>query len=119
VASPILSAPTITIVVSLGREIPTSISITHKSYHVAFSGPLSLAVEYQRPVIATNSGELGQFVKKYNIGNSYESDNWKSLIEVTNAFCHTNNRTYNFKLALEENSWENMTNKILSIGTST
>jgi glycosyltransferase involved in cell wall biosynthesis len=95
------------------------IFITHKSYHVAFSGPLSLAVEYQRPVIATNSGELGQFVKKYNIGNSYESDNWKSLIEVTNAFCHTNNRTYNFKLALEENSWENMTNKILSIGTST
>lgn len=95
------------------------IFITHKSYHVAFSGPLSLAVEYQRPVIATNSGELGQFVKKYNIGNSYESDNWKSLIEVTNAFCHTNNRKYNFKLALEENSWENMTNKILSIGTST
>jgi len=94
------------------------IFITHKSYHVAFSGPLSLAVEYRRPVIATNSGEIGQFVKKYKIGVTYESDNWNNLVEVSNNYFENKNNIFDFDLALYENSWENMTNKILTIGNT-
>lgn len=88
--------------------------IPHKGEHLAFSGPLSLAVEYCRPVIASNVGEIGAFVLRNEIGMTFQSDNWDDFIETTNKFYYQlSDYKESFFLDVQrKNSWEEMGKQI-------
>ncbi|PWL30933.1 glycosyltransferase family 4 protein [uncultured Roseivirga sp.] len=90
--------------------------IPYKKYHIAFSGPLSLAVQYSRPVIASDIGEIGAFVKKYNIGHLFECEDWVSFVDETNiALENLNTFSYSFERCQQENSWEAMSRQFIRI----
>lgn len=93
--------------------------LTHKKSFYSFSGPLSLSVEHRRPVISTDVGELGYFVKKFRLGITYEADNWKDLIAKSNHFISSNipinKREFGFDEALSFNSWEVVASRITDI----
>lgn len=88
--------------------------IPHKGEHLAFSGPLSLAVEFCRPVVASNVGEIGRFVKDNNIGMTFSPDNWEDFIETTNRFYNqiSNYDESHFLDVQRKNSWEEMGRQI-------
>ncbi len=94
--------------------------VPHKGNHLAFSGPLSLAVEHCRPVIASDIGEIGSFVKNNDIGTLFLHDNWDDFADVTNRFKDSFDR-YNTELFLEvqrANSWEDMSIRINNVYNS-
>lgn len=93
------------------------IFIPHKKHHFAFSGPLSMAVQYETPVIATDIGEIGYFVKKYKIGNTFRSNDFNDLVKVTNGIVNEKGVDYqdNFRACQQENSWEMMASHISEI----
>ena len=94
--------------------------IPHKGDHLAFSGPLSLAVEYSRPVVASNIGEIGSFVNKNGIGDLFMVDDWNDFIKVINSFIHKLDRydESRFIAVQRENSWSQMAERITNIYTS-
>lgn len=95
--------------------------IPHKGDHIAFSGPLSLAVEYCRPVIASNIGEIGAFVNKNMVGFLFDHDNWDSFVHVVNN--NINNihafKSQQFHCIQRNNSWRNMADQISLIYNKT
>lgn len=88
--------------------------ITHKGFHLSFSGPLSLAVEYSRPVIASNIGEIGSFVRNNGNGELFECEKWSNLVEKTNSFVYNIDkwRKFDFDSLQKNNSWYEMAKKI-------
>lgn len=88
--------------------------ITHKNFHVAFSGPLILAVEYYRPVIASDVGEIGYFVRKNKNGILYECNNWSDMVLKTNEFISNIKLwdTFDFSHVQKRNSWQKMAENI-------
>ncbi|MFA6127041.1 MAG: glycosyltransferase family 4 protein [Bacteroidales bacterium] len=95
------------------------IFLTHKGSFYSFSGPLSLSVEHRRPVVATNVGEIGYFVQRFNLGITYEADNWPDLVIKTNQFIKyqisNSIPEYGFKEAMEYNSWNAVSERIMNI----
>jgi glycosyltransferase involved in cell wall biosynthesis len=94
--------------------------IPHKGEHLAFSGPLSLAVEYCRPVIASNVGEIGTFVRDNQIGATFKSDDWDDFIKITNDFYKqlSDYDESHFLDVQKKNSWDEMGRQINLIYTS-
>ena len=91
--------------------------IPHTGDHLAFSGPLSLAVEYCRPVVASNIGEIGAFVSRYSIGMTFSPDNWDDFVGITNKI-YKELKSYpelHFLGVQERVSWEEMGKQIYSI----
>jgi glycosyltransferase involved in cell wall biosynthesis len=92
--------------------------VPHKSYHIAFSGPLSLAVENHRPVLASDKGEIGNFVRKYGIGETFRSEDWDDFIRLMNGMYEKYRKGrfgYGFEKCIQENSWESMAQRISGI----
>jgi glycosyltransferase involved in cell wall biosynthesis len=86
--------------------------IPHKGEHLAFSGPLSLAVEYCRPVIASDVGEIGTFVRDNKIGVTFRPDDWEDFIQTT---FYNRLSDYDESLFLnvqKKNSWDEMGKQI-------
>lgn len=96
--------------------------LPHKKSTYAFSGPLSLSVQYQRPVICSDIGELGLFTNKHQIGRTFKCENWPDFVEQTNALAEEiKEGKYNndiFKQAMNDNSWETISGRIKSIYNS-
>jgi glycosyltransferase involved in cell wall biosynthesis len=90
------------------------ILIPHKGEHLAFSGPLSLAVEYCRPVVASDVGEIGSFVRKNKIGMTFKPDNWDDFIQTANEFYSqlSKYQESHFLNIQKRNSWEEMGKQI-------
>jgi len=88
--------------------------VPHKKYHIAFSGPLSLAVEFHKPVVASNVGQIGYFVNKYEIGELFDCDNYETLADATNSLVKrlNNNNMFSFEKCVDENTWEAMAQRI-------
>jgi len=84
--------------------------IPHKGNHLAFSGPLSIAVEHCRPVLASDIGEIGSFVKNNKIGALFKHDNWDNFVSVLNdsRFNFSEFDEKVFSNIQDQNSWENM-----------
>lgn len=94
--------------------------IPHKGDHLAFSGPLSLAVEYCRPVVASNIGEIGNFVERNSIGDLFMVDDWEDFIRITNGFLFkvSTFEVSQFCTIQKENSWPQMARRITGIYAS-
>lgn len=90
--------------------------ITHKKYHIAYSGPLSLAMEYSLPVLAGNVFQIGYIVKKYGIGELMDTETFNDLSQgVTKIIKGIKEKKYSqekFNYYYSENTWEAMANKI-------
>ena len=90
--------------------------IPYKAHHIAFSGPLSLAVQYSRPVIASDIGEIGLFVNKYNIGQLFKCEDWASFVKATSrAFKSNQLKNFQFEQCHLENSWDYMAEQIIQL----
>ncbi len=94
--------------------------IPHTGDHLAFSGPLSLAVEYCRPVVASNVGEIGTFVSRNKIGMTFLPDDWNDFTKITNTFYKQISayKEAHFLSVQKDNSWDEMGRQIDLIYTN-
>lgn len=88
--------------------------ITHTKAHIAFSGPLSLSIEFNRPVIASEVGEIKHFVNKNENGVLFKVGDYNDLVEKTNSFLSDLSKwkNFNFEKIQLNNSWHMMAQKI-------
>jgi glycosyltransferase involved in cell wall biosynthesis len=74
------------------RELPyyfhaaDAIILSYKREFVGASGVLSLASEFGLPVIASDAGQLGEFVREFNLGLVFAAEDAESLREAICAF---------------------------------
>jgi glycosyltransferase involved in cell wall biosynthesis len=81
--------------------------LPYKKTFQAQSVVLTLAAKYNIPLIASNVGQNGYDVNKYNIGVTFESENVNSLADVIRQIPNYDYHKFkeNFKFYLEDNSW--------------
>jgi glycosyltransferase involved in cell wall biosynthesis len=63
-----------------------AVLLSYKREFVGASGVLSLAAEFGLPVIASDAGQLGEFVRAFNLGLVFAAENAESLREAICAF---------------------------------
>lgn len=91
----------------------------HTSDFLSFSGPVALAVQYNRLFIASNVGEVGYFTRNSGIGRLYETENMENFVEVLNKLYEdqkldSNNFNTNRKF-VQNYSWIEISNRISSL----
>ena len=105
--------------IPLYYSVADFVFLPHKKSTYAFSGPLSLSVQYQRPVICSDVGELGLFTQKYHIGRTFICEDWKDFLNQTNGLIpEIKSGLYSskvFEQAMKDNSWEAISGRIMSI----
>ena len=91
--------------------------ITHLRHHIAFSGPLSLAVEHCRPVVGSDVGQIGEFVWRNQLGVLFKHDDWNDFVLKTNQLTKqlTTFPVSDFAQIQYKNSWEKMSNSIFNL----
>lgn len=89
--------------------------IPHKAGFLSFSGPLGLSVEYGKPVVASNVGEIGFFVTNGKVGEVFEANNWDDFVNSVNK-CYKAHLNNSYQQQNEEfiNSytWESISKRI-------
>jgi glycosyltransferase involved in cell wall biosynthesis len=92
--------------------------LTHKGNHLGFSGPLSLAVQSQRPVVSSAVGQIGHFVHEYKVGRVFKTENWDDfVVETKKLIVEIQQNLYPpsvFARALHENSWKTISERIFN-----
>jgi glycosyltransferase involved in cell wall biosynthesis len=58
----------------------------HKGSHPGHSGPMHLACTYLVPVVASDCGDIGEFVRETRIGDVFPPGDWKALGEILQRF---------------------------------
>ena len=58
----------------------------HKGSHQGASGPMHLACSYLVPIVASDCGDTGEFVRENRIGEVFPPGDWKALAEILNRF---------------------------------
>lgn len=58
----------------------------HKGSHPGASGPMHLACSYLVPIVASDCGDTGEFVRENRIGELFPPGDWKALAEVLRRF---------------------------------
>ena len=71
---------------SLYHRAASAVILSYPKDFLGASGSLSHAVEYNVPVIASNTGQIGLYVNRYGLGLTYEPDNVESLREAVRRF---------------------------------
>ena len=82
------------------------------------SGIVQIAMNFRKPVIATNVGGLGEVVINNRTGYIVEKENPKALSETIDKFYSENKESEfieNISSEVEKYSWENFTNEILEL----
>ena len=82
------------------------------------SGIVQIAMNFRKPVIATNVGGLGEVVINNRTGYIVEKENPKALSETIVKFYSENKESEfieNISSEVEKYSWENFTNEILEL----
>ena len=110
------------------RDIPLYFSsadivfLPHKKYHLAYSGPLGLAVSYERPVIGSNVSEIGNYIQRYKIGFVFRPGNYRELAQKTNELIEKldnplflKDLSKKCKIAKRDNSWKNVAKKVYTM----
>ena len=69
--------------------------MTYSSNSVSQSGPLSFARNYGLPVISTDIGEIGYYIKKYNVGFTTKNQSSDDLSNEIHKFVSLNNLELN------------------------
>ncbi len=84
-----------------------------RSFH-AQSGPLNLAIGYERPCVASDVGGIGETVKKYNLGVVVKPEDIENLkqgiVELFN-----NRKEFGFNRCKNEMNWENVSNNLIML----
>jgi glycosyltransferase involved in cell wall biosynthesis len=98
--------------VILDREIPDlfkaadAVILPYKNTFHAQSGILNLAIGYEKPLVVTNVGGVGEIVRKYNLGIVVEPENSSALKNGIIQLFESQHNPYGFKRYKEENSWD-------------
>lgn len=84
--------------------------LAYSGWRHSFSGPLSLAVEHNRPVLASDVGEMGSFIRRNKNGILIEPDNLNKLISGIKTMSRKYEEwdEFDFNRLQKENSWEKM-----------
>ena len=67
-----------------------AVILSHRKDFKGASGVLSNAAQYNLPVIAADVGDIGEAVKRYKLGLTFEPENPKSLQEAILSFLNLN-----------------------------
>ncbi len=67
-----------------------AVIISHRKDFKGASGVLSTAAQYNLPVISTDIGDIGETIKKYKLGLTFEAENPLSLREAILSFLNLN-----------------------------
>ncbi|MBK6914545.1 MAG: glycosyltransferase [Ignavibacteriales bacterium] len=82
------------------------------------SGIVQIAVNFRKPVIATNVGGLGEVIINNETGFIVEKENPQALANAINKFYSENNESKfskNMSFAADKYSWQNFTNGLLDL----
>jgi glycosyltransferase involved in cell wall biosynthesis len=82
------------------------------------SGIVQIAVNFRKPVIATNVGGLGEVIINNETGFIIEKDNPQALANAIDKFYSENNEiefSKNLSFVSEKYSWQNFTNGLLDL----
>ncbi len=97
-----------------------AVILSYTSNYIGSSGVLSLACEYQRPVIAADVGDLGATVAEYEIGLTFKTQDPQSLRDAVRRFLLLPQSSIKqFKKRMKqihrERSWPNIANRHLAV----
>lgn len=106
------------------REVPLYFSasdaviLAHKRIWVGNSGVLLQACQYQRPIVGTEHGQIGEFIQKWGLGVAFESENCLQLNDAVKKFMafdenDINRIKDNMKKFVEFFSWEKISQRHL------
>jgi glycosyltransferase involved in cell wall biosynthesis len=87
--------------------------LAHDRSFAGQSGPLHLACSYQVPVVVSNVGDIGRFVREHGVGEVFPPGDWPALADLLNRFHGMSADTYRTYVAKERelavaHSWDNM-----------
>jgi glycosyltransferase involved in cell wall biosynthesis len=87
--------------------------LSYKKDFLGASGVLSYACQFSLPVIAAEVGQMGEFVRKYNLGVVFRPENPESLSEAIRDFIRLQERQKekfrdNMKNFILKNSWDSV-----------
>jgi D-inositol-3-phosphate glycosyltransferase len=105
----------------LDREIPDlfkvadAVILPYKNTFHAQSGILNLAIGYEKPVVVTNVGGIGEIVKNYNLGIVVEPENSGALRKGIIQLFESQPNLHGFKRYKEENSWDRIADEYIKI----
>jgi len=107
------------------NEIPILFNISdfivlpYKFFH-SQSGVLATAITYQLPVIVSDTGSMGDFVRNHNIGKVFKPDSLKQLIESIKYFIESDLEEYKLNeiRCRDEYSWQRVAKKTLEVYNS-
>lgn len=108
------------------KEVPLYFSasdaviLAHKRIWVGNSGVLLQACQYQRPIVGTEHGLTGEFVRNWNLGITFESENPVQLRFALEQFMTlTEDEVERMEASAKEfvkyYSWENVVKKHLAV----
>lgn len=107
--------------VILDREVPDlfkvadAVILPYKNTFHAQSGILNLAIGYEKPVVVTDVGGVGEMVSKYNLGIVVEPENSSALGNGIIQLFESQHNLYGFKRYKEENSWDRIAVEYIKI----
>jgi glycosyltransferase involved in cell wall biosynthesis len=92
----------------------------HKGSHQGASGPMHLACSYLVPIVASDCGDTGEFVRENKIGEIFPPGDWKALAEILQRFRAIDPATYEVYReraleAREATSWRAMVGTYLNV----
>lgn len=92
----------------------------HKGSHQGASGPMHLACSYLVPIVASDCGDTGEFVRENRIGEIFPSGDWKALAEILQQFRVIDPASYHVYReralqAREATSWRAMVSTYLNV----
>lgn len=107
------------------NEIPILFNISdftvlpYKFFH-SQSGVLATAVTYQLPVIVSDTGSMGDFVREHNIGKVFKPNSLKQLTESIKYFIESGLEEYKLNEIICRNqySWQKIAKKTLEVYNS-
>lgn len=83
--------------------------LSHQQHFSSFSGPFALSMQYRKPVICSNSKQVGEIVLNNNLGYVYKDE--KSLVDAIKKF-NINKYEYDPENNIDYYTWSSAANRI-------
>jgi glycosyltransferase involved in cell wall biosynthesis len=96
-------------------KIADTVILPYKKSYYAQSGVLNLSIGYEKPLVVTNVGGIGEAVTNYNLGTVVEPENTDAMRNGIIKLFEDHSDVYGFKRYKEENSWDRVAEKYIKI----
>jgi glycosyltransferase involved in cell wall biosynthesis len=96
-------------------KIADTVILPYKKSYYAQSGVLNLSIGYEKPLVVTNVGGIGEAVTNYNLGTVVEPENTDAMRNGIIKLFENHSDVYGFKRYKEENSWDRVAEKYIKI----